>query len=137
MFCRWRNWGVVSTRKLVSGAQQTCLDSAELGLSLGLDNDLFFSFLRGCPRGGYGGKCHCPGLLGYAGRLLDPMDAGIFWAAAIAWSAIGDAAFVFGHAAEIGRVLDIGRGRGPVIGFRFRDLDALPFCIAFEDVRIF
>ena len=41
MFCRWCNWGFVSTRSLVSGAQQTGLDSAELGLSLGLDNDLF------------------------------------------------------------------------------------------------
>ena len=67
MFCRWRNWGIVSTWKLVSGAQQTCLDSAQLGFSVGMDDHLFFRFLRGRSRGRYGGQRCCPSLLGYAG----------------------------------------------------------------------
>ena len=92
MFCRWRNWGIVSTWKLVSGAQQTCLDSAQLGFSVGMDNHLFFRFLRGRSRGRYGGQRCCSSLLGYAGRVLDPLDTGVFWAAAIAWRAFSDVA---------------------------------------------
>jgi len=46
MFCRWCNWGFVSTRSLVSGAQQTGLDSAELGGFSTLWTPVFFGLRR-------------------------------------------------------------------------------------------
>ena len=41
------------------------------------------------------------------------------------------------HPAEVGRILDIGRGRGPVIGLTIRGLDRLPFFVAFEHIGVF
>ena len=44
---------------------------------------------------------------------------------------------VHGHALEIGRVLNVGRRRGPVVDFRLGRLHALPFLIALKDVCVF
>ena len=41
------------------------------------------------------------------------------------------------HALEVGRVLDIGRGRRPVIGQAVGGFDAAPFLVALEDVGVF
>jgi len=50
---------------------------------------------------------------------------------------IGDGARLGGHVLEIGRVLDIGRFRRPVIGFALGGLHRLPFLVALEHVGIF
>ncbi len=50
---------------------------------------------------------------------------------------VGNLAGVFAHALEVGRVLDVGRCRWPIIGLGFGDANALPFFVAFEYVRIF
>ncbi|MPL73108.1 hypothetical protein SDC9_18901 [bioreactor metagenome] len=50
---------------------------------------------------------------------------------------VRDHARFLGHAAEIGRVLDVGRLRRPVVGFPLGGLHALPVGVALEHVGVF
>ncbi len=49
---------------------------------------------------------------------------------------VGDRARILAHTPEIGRVLDVGRGSGPVIRLATGHLDALPHLVALEDIGV-